>query len=1070
MYSAYSAAALSLRAKPSFHCSSLPLSSSDDDHHYYHYDELDLALARNPNLLLLLNSHLLRPRPTRIHWTLSRTFLPSPSPAWRWQRRRCCVARNPSAEIRPHICCCCEGFSLGRPRLELDEKTRVLRGREETCSSESDEGLWRRRGGFRVLDRKGRDGYDCCEEGDRVRQRERRDRNSNDGERVSRRKGTKVGCSKKCRREDTEDDDEYEERDLVGKRCSEKGLKNSKRNSSSRGEGSASRATRYGDVDGRHIKRGQWRLEDSDERFCLSVDSDREEREAYADEEERFIRSDSREGLSRKVKRASEVGGDYRTRVSSSNFRGEDDATRRMDRIDERVQRVQRRDEVERSSQNLKEIREVYDGDVEAVKRDKRSQINQKAIDETENEVVATRVDHKVSFASSSKKNSELKESSQTLRDIATLRNSNLERESHSKRHFEVSSISARRDTQDQTNRKVVSVEDLGRQNPARTNVSRVNRSDAEVASNSQRILRSQADNCEHSTKVANIVHEEIEKAEQNNQQVFDLARTGTDVKAQKAHNARIENEHGKRWNSFRGESSSNIERDYSSRLENRKDNKIMMIQGEKETQRSEAKGVSHRKLNSQMASTGSFVSASSSQAHEFDSRINRDEIHLLKNDALEKSSALHQNQTTIGMRTNVIDPMTKYKEEKHVEESGRRSSSTSRFKGPSDEMWEMRSATSAEMFNTAHESEENSSSAGTETARRNPKSLWTFVADIIKLGWTRSDGSSKKSGKRSSSSESLNSANSWLSGEEQDEEDEEMDKNRYNDKGKEPLLIEKPSVKTADRSIAETKPKEELVITEPPEIAAISGKEAELKRRKLQRTDQVVKERFDQWEEAYRIEREQRKTDEFFMREALAEAQKAADMWEVPVGAVLVRNGEIFARGCNLVEELRDSTAHAEMVCIREASNFLQSWRLSETTLYVTLEPCAMCAGAILQARIDTVVWGAPNKLVGADGSWVRLFPGDGENNDFDRLSNNTAGPVHPFHPKITTRRGVLATECSEVMQQFFQLRRKKDKKSEKKLEQEPAPPPPHQSYLPTHPVKFFTKVHGIFSMMFCL
>ncbi|KAB2624367.1 tRNA(adenine(34)) deaminase [Pyrus ussuriensis x Pyrus communis] len=103
-----------------------------------------------------------------------------------------------------------------------------------------------------------------------------------------------------------------------------------------------------------------------------------------------------------------------------------------------------------------------------------------------------------------------------------------------------------------------------------------------------------------------------------------------------------------------------------------------------------------------------------------------------------------------------------------------------------------------------------------------------------------------------------------------------------------------------------------------------------ELKQRKFQRSTQVLRDRFDEWEEAHTLEIEQRKMDEMFMREALLEAKKAADNWEVPVGAVLVQQGKIVARGCNLVEELRDSTAHAEMICIREASNVLRSWRLS--------------------------------------------------------------------------------------------------------------------------------------------
>ncbi|XP_054824113.1 LOW QUALITY PROTEIN: tRNA(adenine(34)) deaminase, chloroplastic [Prosopis cineraria] len=247
-------------------------------------------------------------------------------------------------------------------------------------------------------------------------------------------------------------------------------------------------------------------------------------------------------------------------------------------------------------------------------------------------------------------------------------------------------------------------------------------------------------------------------------------------------------------------------------------------------------------------------------------------------------------------------------------------------------------------------------------------------------------------------------------------------------------------------------------------EISVTAKKDVELKQRKLQRNKPVTKDRFDEWEEAYKLELEQRRMDEIFMREALVEAKKAADTWEVPVGAVLVRDGKIISRGCNLVEELRDSTAHAEMICIREASNLLRTWRLAGTTLYVTLEPCPMCAGAILQARIDTLVWGAPNKLLGADGSWVSLFPDGGENGS--ETKEKPPAPVHPFHPKMNIRRGVLASECAEVMQQFFQLRRKKKR--------EPSPPQSSQSSrLPTshhHPSKLLHKMHGIFHMMFCL
>ncbi|KAJ6356970.1 hypothetical protein OIU78_004965 [Salix suchowensis] len=238
-------------------------------------------------------------------------------------------------------------------------------------------------------------------------------------------------------------------------------------------------------------------------------------------------------------------------------------------------------------------------------------------------------------------------------------------------------------------------------------------------------------------------------------------------------------------------------------------------------------------------------------------------------------------------------------------------------------------------------------------------------------------------------------------------------------------------------------------------------GKGAELKQRKLQRNEQVGRDIFNEWEEAYLRESEQRKIDEMFMREALLDAKKAANSWEVPVGAVLVHHGKIIARGYNLVEELRDSTAHAEMICIREASNKLRSWRLSETTLYVTLEPCPMCAGAILQARINTLVWGAPNKLLGADGSWIRLFP-DGQDGNGSELADKPAAPVHPFHPKMTIRRGILELECANVMQQFFQLRRRKKEKKEDS--------PPQPSSLSITNPKILGKMHDIFHAMFCL
>ncbi|PWA41989.1 cytidine deaminase-like protein [Artemisia annua] len=157
-----------------------------------------------------------------------------------------------------------------------------------------------------------------------------------------------------------------------------------------------------------------------------------------------------------------------------------------------------------------------------------------------------------------------------------------------------------------------------------------------------------------------------------------------------------------------------------------------------------------------------------------------------------------------------------------------------------------------------------------------------------------------------------------------------------------------------------------------------------------------------------------QRKIDEMFMAEALLEAKKAADVWEVPVGAVLVKDGKIIARGYNLVEELRDSTAHAEMICIRKASTNLRSWRLTDTTLYITLEPCPMCAGAILQARIDTVVWGA--MAVGSD---PRLT-------DYDMLLKNIHDlkegktievPIYDFKSSFRTGYRTLEVPSSRIV-----------------------------------------------------
>src|SRR5574338_1269803 len=109
---------------------------------------------------------------------------------------------------------------------------------------------------------------------------------------------------------------------------------------------------------------------------------------------------------------------------------------------------------------------------------------------------------------------------------------------------------------------------------------------------------------------------------------------------------------------------------------------------------------------------------------------------------------------------------------------------------------------------------------------------------------------------------------------------------------------------------------------------------------------------------------------DERFMREAIKQALIAFEHNEVPVGAVIVKKGQIIARGYNQVELLRDATAHAEMLAITSAESALENWRLTGATLYCTLEPCAMCAGAALLSRLDAIVWGAPDIRHGANGS----------------------------------------------------------------------------------------------------
>ena len=142
----------------------------------------------------------------------------------------------------------------------------------------------------------------------------------------------------------------------------------------------------------------------------------------------------------------------------------------------------------------------------------------------------------------------------------------------------------------------------------------------------------------------------------------------------------------------------------------------------------------------------------------------------------------------------------------------------------------------------------------------------------------------------------------------------------------------------------------------------------------------------------------------EYFMREALKEAEKAFSMGEVPVGAVLVRNNAIIARGHNLKETTKNPIKHAEIIVIERAAQVIGDWRLSGCELYVTLEPCIMCCGAIIQARLDKLFFGAVDPKAGAVMSLYRIL-------DDDRLNH-----------KVEYAYGILEAECSDIIKKFFQ------------------------------------------------
>lgn len=146
---------------------------------------------------------------------------------------------------------------------------------------------------------------------------------------------------------------------------------------------------------------------------------------------------------------------------------------------------------------------------------------------------------------------------------------------------------------------------------------------------------------------------------------------------------------------------------------------------------------------------------------------------------------------------------------------------------------------------------------------------------------------------------------------------------------------------------------------------------------------------------------------DECFMREALRQAHKACDAGEVPIGAVVVLAGKIIGRAHNQVELLKDATAHAEMLALTQAEEAVGDWRLTECDLYVTKEPCVMCAGALVHTRVRRVIFGCADPVAGAAGSVMNLLQMPGLNHRCDIAS------------------GVLQDECSAILQNFFRKRR---------------------------------------------
>ena len=152
--------------------------------------------------------------------------------------------------------------------------------------------------------------------------------------------------------------------------------------------------------------------------------------------------------------------------------------------------------------------------------------------------------------------------------------------------------------------------------------------------------------------------------------------------------------------------------------------------------------------------------------------------------------------------------------------------------------------------------------------------------------------------------------------------------------------------------------------------------------------------------------------TAEYYMKEALKEAKKAYDKLEVPVGAVIVKDGKVIARAHNVKEKKKDTTKHAEIIAISKASKKLESWRLMDCEMYVTLEPCSMCAGALINARIKKVYIGTMDEKTGACGSVFNLLKD------------------YTFNHTVEIETGILQEDCESMLKNFFRELRKSKKK----------------------------------------